>query len=746
MKKTIATLALSVTIINTNPAAADADWRPAGDKIKTPWAEQVNPAAPLTEYPRPQLARPLWVNLNGLWNYAITEKDAPSPSAFDGKILVPFAVESSLSGVQKPLLPTQALWYRREFTAQKPADGQRVLLNFGAVDWRAEVSVNGKPVGAHEGGFEPFTLDITDALNDSGENTLTVKVLDASDHSDQPRGKQQLKPEGIWYVTVSGIWQTVWLETVPAQFISGLKITPDFDRGSVTVSVNSTAADVTVSVRDGGKEIASVSGKANEPLTVTIPAPKAWSPDSPHLYQLLIVSGADKVESYFGLRKISVQKDESGVPRLALNNKILFQYGPLDQGWWPDGLYTAPTDEALRWDIAETKRMGFNMLRKHIKVEPARWYYWADTLGILVWQDMPSAINNELPDGQRLQADKSYRPEAKAIFRRELQAMIDTLYNTACVVVWVPYNEGWGQPGERETNETLAWVKRYDPSRLVNGPSGWTDYGVGDMKDMHKYPAPGMYGVMPERVSVLGEFGGLGLPVEGHVWEEKNWGYQKFKTSGELQQRYAGLMMNLRPLIVRGLAAAVYTQTTDVEVEINGIYTYDRKVAKMPAEWLAERHRPLYAPLPRLTVSVLMPDSRKEPRTWRYTLARPAGDWFAPDFADSDWQSGAAGFGRGAPPNSVTRTEWKGGDIWLRRNFEVRDPDAKSLTLTLYHDDDAEVYLNGVKVLELKNYSTDYELHELPVSALRAGVNVLAIHCRQNKGGQYVDAGLEAGY
>jgi hypothetical protein len=745
MKKTQTILVLFMTLLANNEIDAAEKWRPAGDKIKTVWAAQIDPASPLTEYPRPQLMRKQWVNLNGMWDYALTPKDAAKPPSFDGKILVPFPIESSLSGVQKTLEPGRALWYCREFNAQRPANGGRLLLHFGAVDWRAEISVNGKKIGAHEGGYDPFSFDITDALDEGDRQELTVSVLDETDKSDQPRGKQQLNPGGIWYTAVSGIWQTVWLETVPKDYINGLKIIPDVDKGAVSVIVASSAEKVTVSVLDNGQEIAGANGKPGEELTLKLKSPVLWSPDAPHLYQLKVSAGDDTVESYFGLRKISVVKDEHGVNRLALNNKILFQYGPLDQGWWPDGLYTAPTDAALRWDIEQMKAMGFNMVRKHAKVEPARWYYWCDKLGLLVWQDMPGATNLNFPKESQHAPDGGFRPEAAAIYHRELKAMLESLHNHPSIVAWVPFNEGWGEPGEKDTNAVLNWVKRHDATRLVDGPSGWVDYGVGDMRDMHKYPGPGMFPVMEQRVSALGEFGGLGLPVPGHMWVEtnKNWGYQSFANDGELKNRYAQLMINLRRLQTKGLSAAVYTQLTDVETESNGIYTYDRDLAKLPIAWLAAEHKKLQEPLPGMTVNVVMPTSRVQPQQWRYTIEEPGKDWRLASFDDSGWKTATGGFGAGNPPGATINAKWESGDIWLRRNFELKDLAFNDLMVLIYHDEDAEVYINGIKAVEAKGYITDYDEWPVALKSLKTGVNSIAVHCRQTKGGQYIDVGLQ---
>lgn len=581
------TLALALLCL---PPLSGADWKPADSPLTTPWTSQVTAAHPLPEYPRPQMARKDWVNLNGLWDYAMQPKEATTPAKYDGSILVPFAVESALSGVKKPLTPEQRLWYRRTFTAPN-VKGKRLLLHFGAVDWRADVWVNGKSVGQHEGGYDPFTFDITDALKAKGADEIVVAVWDPTDSGPQPRGKQILNPNGIWYTAVSGIWQTVWLEPVPARYISELTMTPDLDGKRLRLTVHSAAAGAfTATVKLAGKTAGHVTGKLNEETSLPLTEIQSWSPDSPTLYDLEIATPADRVTSYFGMRKIEVRADASGFNRLSLNGRPLFQIGPLDQGWWPDGLYTAPTDAALRSDIDTLKKLGFNMARKHVKVEPARYYYWCDKLGFMIWQDLPSAM----PKGHGAVrrnggTDLDFTPAEDAIFRRELEALVRNLRNVTSVVAWVPFNEGWGQ---HDTNKILTWVKSLDPTRLVNGPSGWEDRGFGDMKDMHQYPGPGMYPVVPDRASVLGEFGGLGLPLEDHLWwNKRNWGYRTFEDRAKLQAGYEDLMQKLEPLVKQGLAAAIYTQTTDVEGEINGLMTYDRKVVKYDAAKLHELHR-----------------------------------------------------------------------------------------------------------------------------------------------------------
>ena len=570
-------------------------WKPAGDKIKTPWTEKINPDKPLAEYPRPQMVRDNWKNLNGLWDYAIVPKGSSIPQKFDGKILVPFAVESSLSGVQKRVGKDQELWYHQSFTVPPNWKNQRVLLHFGAVDWETDVWINDVKVGSHRGGYTPFCFDLTPFLTRGGNQKLEVRVWDPSDKGFQPRGKQVEDPKGIWYTPVTGIWQTVWLEPVAPAHLSQLKTVPNNDGGNVSVlaSAQGTAAYdlVEIKVMDNGQMISIGKGVVGQEVLLSVPNAKQWSPDSPFLYDMevsLVRDGKvlDKVKSYFGMRKISIARDGNGVMRMQLNNKNLFHYGPLDQGWWPDGLYTAPTDEALLFDIKKTKDYGFNMIRKHVKVEPARWYYHCDREGILVWQDMPNGDHS--PQWQMRnyfngkEAQRS--AESEANFRQEWKDIMDLTYSNPSVVVWVPFNEAWGQ---FKTPEIVEWTKGYDPSRLVNPASGGTHYPVGDMIDMHNYPGPVMGLFDPQRVNVLGEYGGIGLVYPEHVWEQgRNWGYVQYKTAKEATDAYIEMAEQLKKLIPFGYAAAVYTQTTDVEVEVNGLMTYDREVMKLDEERL----------------------------------------------------------------------------------------------------------------------------------------------------------------
>lgn len=575
-----------------------AQWKSAGDKIKTQWANKINTSAVLPEYPRPIMERNEWKNLNGLWEYAITDLGGNVPAHFDGQILVPFAVESSLSGVGQRVGAKKELWYSRSFEVPVAWKNKNVLLHFGAVDWKADIWVNDVKVGSHTGGFTPFSFDITAALSGKGNNKLVVKVWDPTDEGYQPRGKQVNNPEGIWYTPVTGIWQTVWLEPVTARHIEELRITPDIDQHLLTVKahLNMRAPSdlIEVNVYDGNQLVAT--GKSINDEAVVIPMPedaKLWSPDFPFLYTLKVMLKSDnkildQVNSYAAMRKYSTKRDANGIVRLELNNQPLFQFGPLDQGWWPDGLYTAPTDEALIYDIQKTKYLGFNMIRKHIKVEPARWYTHCDQLGIIVWQDMPSGDRN--PEWQNRKyfegTEKKRSAVSEACYRKEWKEIMDCLYSYPCIGTWVPFNEAWGQ---FKTPEIAEWTKEYDPTRLVNPASGGNHYTCGDMLDLHNYPAPEMYLYDAQRANVLGEYGGIGWVVKNHIWEpDRNWGYIQFNSSKEVTDEYIKYTDMLYDLIIRGFSAAVYTQTTDVEVEVNGLMTYDRKVIKVDEKRVRE--------------------------------------------------------------------------------------------------------------------------------------------------------------
>jgi hypothetical protein len=730
--------------------ASAQEWKPARGPLMTKWAADVQPAKgpPLPEYPRPQFRRERWLNLNGVWQFAFAKAGDTVPTGKDLplSILVPFPVESALSGVMKP---AERVWYRRMFTVPKDWAGQRVLLHFGAVDWEATVYVNGKKIGSHEGGYDPFSFDITMHLKKDSEQELAVGVYDPTDGGPQPRGKQVRRPGGIYYTPTTGIWQTVWLEPVPATYIKGLNIVTHADRGVAIIEPHiagdTAGCAVRVAARIKNKVVTQFTAgfDSNLRFGLSVGTDYLWSPNAPHLYDLTVELRKDdklidRVESYFGMRKIEVKPGRDGASaRILLNGKPIFQMGVLDQGFWPDGLYTAPTDAALKWDVEFTKKLGFNMSRKHVKVEPARWYYWCDRLGLLVWQDMPSG-DRSIPPGK---PDLMRTKESAAIYETELRRMIDNLHNHPCIVSWVVFNEGWGQ---FDTARIAAWTKKHDPTRLVDSASGWNDLWVGDVNDIHVYPGPGAPPAELRRAGVLGEFGGLGLGVKGHTWDVKTWGYRGVRDKADLTRKYERLLRGVYDLARdKGLTAAVYTQLTDVETEANGLTTYDRAVIKVDEKRIAAANRGDFTNVP--AVETLVPSSRDKAQTWHWTLTKPAEDWYKPDFKPDDWKTGPGGFGTRGTPGAVVRTEWKTDDIWIRRDFDLPKGDLGEVYLLLHHDEDAEVYLNGVLAVKVAGYITDYEEFALMPEGRKAlvpGKNTIAIHCRQTGGGQYIDAGL----
>jgi len=605
--------------------AQSQNWKTAEGKLMSKWAKTVNPENVWKEYPRPQFERTQWKNLNGLWDYAILRTNEIQPKKFKGKILVPFSFESPLSGVGKNISPNHKMWYMKTFDLPKNWSGKKIIIHFEAVDYDSSVWVNDILLGSHKGGFDRFSFDITPYIKPNGRQKIVLSVKDGTNFSSQPRGKQQIKPSGIYYTPVSGIWQTVWLEAVSNEaHLQEVKTTSNIDEKTVTVIPITNQAlvsgySIRTSVFFNGEKIAFGEGKPNIPLTLKIDTPQLWSPDNPNLYDLKLIlvnpSGAviDQVDSYFGMRKISLG-DHKGVKYLFLNNRPLFHYGTLDQGWWPDGLLTPPSDQAMKYDIEMTKKMGFNMIRKHVKIEPDRWYYYCDKLGLMVWQDMPSfnrlalkteeeiektkrkdRIYNALERIYREDEDLKRSSKDATQFEFELRRMVDIHYNAPSIVIWVPFNEGWGQ---YDTCRITDFIKRLDPHRLVNSTSGWTLRACGDIYDIHTYDVN--LTVPPtavDRATVVGEFGGIGYPIEKNLWNPKmrNWGYQTYYNAQELLKNYIYKFNQIVEMKERnGLSAAVYTQTTDVEGEINGLMTYDRKVTKMPTETLKELHTKLY--------------------------------------------------------------------------------------------------------------------------------------------------------
>lgn len=698
-------------------------------KLVTAWGEKVTPANVWQEYPRPQMKRGEWQNLNGLWEYAIIAKEASKPAIFQGNILVPFAVESALSGVGKSVLPDQKVWYRRNFTVPGSWSGKQVILHFQAVDFETAVWVNGKLAGTHTGGSTAFSFNITKLLT-KGNQEIVVSVWDPTDTGDQARGKQVLDPRGIWYTPVTGIWQTVWMEPVGGTSISSVYPVSDIDRGTITVNTGITGSrgneELRVKVLSNGSVVGEKNYPASEPGIFNIPSPKLWSPDSPSLYQLEVSLyrnnvEVDKVDSYFAMRKISMVKDGQGFQRLQLNNRTFFQYGTLDQGWWPDGLLTPPSAEGMRYDIEVLKSMGFNMLRKHIKVEPWLYYYYADSMGILLWQDMPSGFETADRANQHVAwdspADWARPAESAKQWEYELKQMIDQLRFFPSIVTWVIFNEGWGQ---YETRRVVEWSMEYDKTRLINGVSGWTDRDCGHFIDAHQYPGPGMEpaGQNPGRVVVLGEFGGLGLPVENHLWNPKmrNWGYRTYSTEPELIKEYAKLIHNLVPLRHKGLAAAVYTQTSDVEGEVNGLLTYDRKVIKIDPALLRILHAPLYSNK-YSHVNQLISDSEEKTQQIRVTKTKPGSGWTV--------RPADGGFALKQAPVDVN----KGETIWYTGSFDLME-NIEGLSLKILSYGVTKVWLNGNLVLDTrivsKRHYEEFNISEFS-HLLRTGTNLIAV-------------------
>ncbi len=739
-------IALALLTAVAGTVRAQSAWKPARAPLMTRWAKDVSPANALPDYPRPQFARAAWLNLNGLWQYKSGSQgdSVPIGQTLAGQILVPYPVESALSGVMEH---HDRLWYRRTFTVPAAWHGKHTLVNFGAVDYEAEVFVNGHSVGVHTGGYEQFSYDITPFLKGAGPQEMIVRVFDPTDDGGQPRGKQTLHPGGITYTSTTGIWQTVWLEPVAAAAIQSLHMIPDVDKSLVRMTAATVGTTpesrVLVTIKSRGAVVQTATLRPNTETAITLPHPRLWSPASPALYSVdcALVQGkseTDRVHSYFGMRKVSLVR-VGGFQKIFLNNRFVFELGPLDQGFWPDGIYTAPTDAALRFDLQAAKQMGFNLVRKHIKVEPARWYYWADKLGLLVWQDMPSP--NSYTDKPQ--------PIDKAALEKQLRTTITTHWNSPAIIMWVLFNES---QGIYDQARLVNIAKTLDPSRLANRNSGGgydtpqSEGNVGDIDDIHNYPPPGYPPPSPTQALTCGEFGGIGFLVKGHTWNGTGGGYTDVPNPADLVDTYTEFLGDLKEDRDRhGLSAGIYTQTTDVEGELNGLLTYDRLFKCNPALIRLANH--FAVPLP--TYQSLSATAEAAPQTWKYTVNAPPADWTTRGFSDASWKTGLSVFGTLASNGPPITTPWTQSDIWLRRTFNpgsLTPAQLAQLVVRYVHDDDFDVYINGVSAYKSGGAVYRYENKRVSVEAQRAivpnAVNVLAVHCHNVAGPEHIDVGL----
>ena len=751
MYKKIQTLLwVCIALFFTQGIEAQTPYEKKTAQLMTTWGEALQATDPiLPEYPRPQMVREKWLNLNGIWQFqpAASATEALPAGNLAREILVPFPVASALSGIMEH---PEHVWYRRSFTLPADWTGQKVLLHFGAVDYRCEVFVNGVSVGTHEGGYDPFSFDITEKISGDGAQTLHVRASDSTDAKGYPRGKQTLYPGGIMYTETTGIWQTVWLEAVPQKaYLSRMRMIPNIDNATLRLYTEGTklrGRKLRFRIYDNETEIADIAKNyQSDYYTLDIPQPlKLWSPNDPFLYDMKVYildetnnEVIDSISTYFGMRKISKQL-VNGYQRMMLNNRFVFQMGPLDQGFWPDGIYTAPCDEALRYDIEMMKALGFNMVRKHIKVEPQRWYYWCDKLGLMVWQDMPS-MNSYIDTNQR-----PVPSQERNAFLSELEAMVKNHWNSPSIVSWVIFNEYQGAHNEAAL---VSQVKTWDNSRLINVGSGGPLNDASDIRDWHNYPAPNCPDVRNEQILVCGEYGGIGYYEQGHIWAPGN-PYETVNSYAQLLDRYtqyADMLIYFKSN--RGMSAAVYTEITDVEMELNGFLTYDRKVVKGNIE-------NFYAVNQRIIneykyYDEIAPTAETAPQVWKYTTLQPTGSWTAKNYDDSAWETGNSGFGTVNTPAVIIGTVWNTNNIWLRRKFTLPAnalDDDKTLVLRIHHDEDCRVYINGVQAVNLPDYTGNYSFYDISSTAQAAlvlgGENTLAVHCRQTSGGQYIDVGV----
>lgn len=717
----------------------------------TEWVDDVNLDNPLPEYPRPQFQRDQWLSLNGLWQ--IQKISSASnfwiPYTSDwSEILVPFPIESALSGImdQYPWM-----WYRRTFSVPTQWENQRILLHFEAVDWQTEIWVDEQFIGIHQGGYDPFSIEITpQMLNKFDMNhTLLLRVYDPTNDGHQPIGKQSLDPAGTFYTSCSGIWQSVWLEPVSQISIDDIKLTPDIDAQQLDLMVflsNGTPIPSNLELQAIIRTSSSVISNASFwidfrsiSVNLTVPNPVLWSGINPFLYNLtlrLLSDGycIDTVESYFGMRKIGSALI-NGTMHIMLNNQPVYLCGPLDQGFWPDGVYTAPTDEALAWDIYTIKNYGFNMTRKHVKIESRRWYYHCDRLGLLVFQDMVSGWYGD--------------KEGPGYYFRELQRLIDVHYNSPCIIEWTLFNEGWGQ---HNTVNLTKWAELYDPSRLISSASGWVDVGMSDIVDFHSYPNPICPPPQnPARIQICGEYGGIGYKIPNHTWTEDSWAYMWAANESDWIEKYTLLAQKVNILHhLWNLSAVVYTQITDVEQEMNGLVTYDRKVLKVPFAPIAAANR-LWCDTKQFTAKEILAVSGYHKTNWSYTFSDPGSQskWYETNYDASSWSIGSGGFGTWGTPGTYINTYWNTTEIWLRQSFTVNAEDLADLDqlfFFLHHDDGTEIYLNGVLAASVVGYVTSYAMINITSAAKNtlssSQLNTIAVHCRQEWGGQYIDVGI----
>jgi len=738
-------------------------WEMKQAPIMTTWSAEITPENVHQEYPRPQFVRENWMNLNGVWEFKFsnTAEAYADATVFDKRILVPFPIESAISGVKdegyKNWSPRR-FFYKKKFTIPESMQGKDILLHFGAVDWQAEVWVNGVKIGMHQGGYDPFYFNITSALNPTGEQTIALKVADWDNTSNGIGlcGKQSKTPGGVFYTPVTGIWQTVWIEPVAPTYIQKYEIIPDLDNSSVKIVLDNnqttTTNPVNIRVYDKGILVASAQGVTGTEVSIPVSNPKLWSPDSPFLYNLEFDLLADNVvidlaKSYFGMRKVS-KAVVNGIQCMMLNNKPIFNFGVLDQGWWPDGLYTAPSDEALAFDLIKTKEFGFNMTRKHIKVEPARWFYLCDSLGLMVWQDIPGGSK----DAVFTQGNAAFQ----ANYLHEASNIINAYKNSPSVVTWVLFNEGWSQfkdtvAGKSLTTAAYEMAKPLIKNSLINVASGWTDYRLGDFIDKHTYPSPGMWPhPTNQRIEVCGEYGGITLTVADHMWGGNDMVYTSVKDGEELTTRFEQYANGVMGLQSNKLVGAIYTQLTDVEKELNGLITYDRKIIKTNSTQTA---RVKYAIENNIinTCTEIVPTARNSAgNQWKYNTSLN-NEWNTIGYDDSTWSNGVAGFGNGNVPNSNIRTTWNTPTIYMRRMFNfgnLTDGQIGNLNMMVFYDEDFQVYINGVLAASATGFTKDYSQFVISDEA-RATIksnqdNLVAVKCSQTSGGQYIDLGFTA--